>query len=173
MTLVVQDDTGTVSGANGYISVAEFKTYHDDRANDYSAAVDDAAIGVAIVKATDYLDQRFAFVGRRRTGREQTTEWPRTNAYDRDGFYVSNIPTELKEACAEYALRAIAAALNPDPDADATGRAVQSKSESVGPISSSVTYVAGAVLSLPKYPAADLRLTKTGLVMQGGEVRRA
>ena len=172
MALNVQDNTGSVPEANGYLSVAEFKSYHDDRGNDYSGAATDADIETAIIRATDYLDQRFSFVGKKRLGRDQTTEWPRTDAWDRDRYYINDIPPEVKEACAEYALRAIAAALNPDPERDGTGAAVASKSETVGPIVESVTYVSGSAFTLPKYPAADQKLIRSGLVRSGGTVMR-
>lgn len=172
MTLIVQDNTGSVADANAYITVAEFKAYHDDRGGDYSGAADDAAIEAAIIRATDYLDQRFNFVGKKRLGRDQTTAWPRTDAWDRDRYYITDVPKEVKDACAEYALRAIAATLNPDPEQTATGAAIQSKSEAVGPISESVTYVSGAVFTMPKYPAADQKLIKAGLVRSSGTVLR-
>ena len=175
MTLIVQNDTGSEAGANAYIDVAWFKEYHDARGNDYSAATDDPAIERAIIKATDYLDTRFSFVGRRRNGRPQTTEWPRTNAYDADRNYITDLPEEVKEATAEYALRAIAQELVDDPTRDPSGREVASRSESVGPIKESVTYKAdgpGSTFSMPTYPLADRKLTKAGLTRSGGTLVR-
>lgn len=172
MTFLVQNNDGTIAGANAYMEVQEFKDYHTDRGNSYTSS-NDTAIQKAIVKATDYLDQRFSFVGTRRMGREQSTEWPRNSARDRDGYYVNDIPPEVKEATAEYALRALTAELLVDPDQDATGAKVQSKTEKVGPLEESTTYVSGAVYSLPKYPVADQRLIKTGLTRRGGDVKRA
>jgi hypothetical protein len=170
MALVLQDNTGTVAGANAYISVAAFKAYHDARGNTYAPG--DPAIEFAIIKATDYLDQRFNFVGRKLAARDQETSWPRMNAYDSDRQLVNGIPLEVQEATAEYALRALTAILNPDPTRDASGATVQSKSEQVGPIAQSVTYVGGAVFIMPKYPAADQRLIKAGLVRTGGTLIR-
>lgn len=171
MGLTVQDNNGSVAGANAYISVEEFKTYHADRGNSLAGSTD-PQIEAAIIRATDYLDQRFNFVGKKRLGRDQTTEWPRTNARDRDRYYINDIPPEVKEACCEYALRALAAELNPDPERDGTGAAIASKSESVGPISESVTYVSGSVFTMPKYPVADQRLIKAGLTRTGGTLLR-
>lgn len=171
MAIIVQNIDGTAVGANAYITVQEFKDYHADRGADTSA-FDDEAIEAAIVRATDYLDQRFNFVGKKRLGRNQTTEWPRTDAWDRDRYYINDIPPEVKEACAEYALRALAAELNPDPERNASGVAVLSKSEAVGPISESVTFVGGAVFQMPKYPAADQKLVRAGLVRSGGTLLR-
>ena len=171
MGLTVQDNNGSVAGANAYITVQQFKNYHADRGADTSA-FDDEAIEAAIIRATDYLDQRFNFVGKKRLGRDQTTEWPRSDAWDRDRYYINDIPPEVKEACAEYALRALAAELNPDPERNASGVAVLSKSEAVGPISESVTFVGGAVFQMPKYPAADQKLARAGLVRSGGTLLR-
>lgn len=171
MGLTVQDNNGSVAGANAYITVGEFKTYHTDRGNAFSSFTDEQ-IASAVIRATDYLDQRFNFVGKRLQGRNQTTEWPRYDAWDRDDYAINGIPGEVKEATAEYALRALSAALNPDPERDGTGAAIASKSESVGPISESVTYVSGSVFTMPKYPAADQRLIKAGLTRTGGTVLR-
>ena len=172
MAFTVQDDNGSVAGANAYISVDELKAYHADRGNDLSGKTD-PDLEKAIVRATDYLDHRFNFVGKRLT-LDQPTQWPRSSAYDRDRYIVNGVPKAVKEATAEYALRALTlAALNPDPTADETGRAVQAKSSEVGSIKESVTYAQGAVFQLPRYPAADQRLRKTGLTRSGGDLLRA
>ncbi len=173
MTLVVQDDNGGVAGANGYIDVAEFKAYHDDRGNDYGTPTD-PDIEIAITQATDYVDQRFRYVGQKRVGRDQTTQWPRSNAWDRDRYYVNDVPDEVKEATAEYALRTVnGETLNPDPAEDESGATVQSKEETVGPITEKVSYVDGAQFSMPRYPAADQKLRVSGLIRSGNDVIRA
>lgn len=177
MALVLQNDTGSVPNANAYIDVAFFKAYHDDRGNDYTTvppATDDD-LAKKIIIATDYVDTRFRYIGCRLIGRQQATEWPRQSAYDLDRYAVIGIPMEVKEATAEYALRALMGdgPLNPDPSRDESGAAIQSKSEQVGPIQESVTYVGGATVTMPKYPAADQKLRKSGLVLNGGTLLRA
>lgn len=172
MTLVVQDDNGNAAGANGYLSVADFKLYHDARANPYSS-FNDTAIAAAIVRATDYLDTRFRFVGERRNSPDiQSTQWPRNGAYDQDRRMITGVPREVKEATAEYALRALSSPINPDPARDVTGAAVAERSESVGPISESVKFVGGATFVLPKYPAADNKLRMAGLLRNAGSLLR-
>lgn len=171
MALIVQDNTGAVAGANAYITVEEFKTYHTDRGNSF-ADFTDPQIEAAVIRATDYLDQRFSFVGKKRRGRDQTTEWPRTDAWDRDRRSINDIPVEVREACAEYAIRALSQVLNPDPERDATGRPIHSKAQAVGPISESVTYAYGGAFTMPAYPAADRKLVKAGLVRSGGNLVR-
>ena len=100
MALIEQDNTGAVSGANAYISVAYFKTYHDTRGNNYLAYTD-TEIENAIIRSTDYVDIRFSFVGSKSNARDQLTQWPRSSALDRDGWYVTGIPLEIKDAIAE------------------------------------------------------------------------
>lgn len=169
--MTLQNDAGTVADADSYISVTEFKAHHDARGNDYST-LSDENIATAIVRATDYLDARFGFDGRKCEGRSQTTEWPRNGVSDADGYSVEGIPREIKDATAEYALRALTAALNPDPERDSTGRMIASKSVTVGPITESATYQ-GSVSSVPKYPAVDNMLKATGFVhgVSGSQVR--
>ena len=176
MAFIVQAaDGSTVAGANAYITVAFFRAYHEDRGNALptSPVPTDPDIEKAIIRATDYLDGRFRFVGRRVYGRDQSTEWPRANAYDIDFRWVNGVPQEVMEATADYALRALSAALNPDPTREESGGIVVSKTEQVGPIMESTTYAAGSYASLPKYPAVDLKLRRAGLIRSSGEVLRA
>lgn len=171
MSLLVQNDTGTVLGANSYITVAEFKAYHDVRANSYTAT--DPQIETALIRATDYLDQRFNFRGQKLFARLQSTMWPRMSVWDNSEYPVNGVPQEVKDAQAEYALRALTITLNPDPTNDDTGAGVQAKTEVVGPIKEETTFVQGAAFQIPKYPAADLKLTRAGLVISGGRILRA
>lgn len=173
MAFALQNEVGTAAGANAYIDVATFKAYHDDRGNAYGT-VSDASIEAAIIKATTYLDTRFRFVGYRAAGRPtQTTEWPRAAAFDHDKRQVTGIPPEVQHATAEYALRALTAAINPDPSRDATGARLATKSETVGPISSTISYTGGGVFQLPKYPVADMILRRAGLTRSSGDLMRA
>lgn len=177
MSFVVQTDDGDVEGANAYITLAEFAAYHGDRGNEIAtfAATDREQ---AIVKATDYLDARFRFRGYKLNGNEQSTAWPRYDAYDNDKESVYGIPQAVKDATAEYALRALSlTSLNPDPVRDDSGRRVQSFSTNVaGAITESATYADAGKVELPEYPAADLKLLRAGLIMspsRSGSVRRA
>lgn len=171
MAFTPQDDTGTVADANAYIDEDEFSAYHTDRGTDVSG-YDEEVIQAAIVKATTYLDARFRFVGQRLNAREQSTEWPRSAAKDRDGRLVLGIPREIKNATAEYALRAITDELCPDPVRSDTGIPLQALRQTTGPFSESATYVPGGQFELPHYPMADLQLLRSGLVRTGGIVVR-
>ncbi len=173
MALNVQNDTGTVANANAYVTVAEFKAYHDDRGNAYST--DDGLIGKAIIKATDYLDTRFSFRGvRSHITSQQTTAWPRNDVVDDDNNWVTGIPLALKKACYEYALRALTAELNPDPVAvDNSGMNVKRISKTAGPVSKDVEYTGSTATVLPKYPEADRLLATAGLLNSSNSLARA
>lgn len=171
MPFAVQTDSGLTANANSYVTVAEFKAHHDDRGQSYGTATD-PTIQQALVKATTYLDSRFRFVGDRLNGRSQTTQWPRSSAYDADKDLVNGIPPEVKQACCEYALRALSTPLNPDPVRDDSGALVTMRKEVVGPLEATVQFQGTAQPQLPRYPAADLLLTQAGLVRSGGQLRR-
>jgi hypothetical protein len=165
MAFTLQNDNGSVVGANAYVSVSFVRAYMADRGTDLTA-VSDAVLEAAIIQATQYLDTRYTFLGYRRNS-AQDTEWPRRDAYDRDGYLISGIPKAVKHAVAELANRARSASLMPDPERDATGRTVLSKSESVGPISETVSYAAGGAFTFPEYPAVDRILAAAGLIRTG------
>jgi hypothetical protein len=169
MAFTVQDDNGSVADANAYISVAFFTTYHADRAQTYTG--DTAAIQAAIVRATQYLDTRFTFVGYV-PNVDQTTKWPRLSARDNNDRLRYDIPREIKNATAEYARIALAATLNPTPTRDEYGVSIKSRSSRAGPVSESFEYADGAVFKMPKYPIADQWLIASGLVERSGRINR-
>ena len=74
MPLIVQTEEA-LPNANSYGSAQEFRDYHSARGRQVSAS--DSAVEAALVRATDYLDLRFRYVGRRKT-KEQPTQWPRS-----------------------------------------------------------------------------------------------
>lgn len=158
MAFTLQDDLGAVAGANACISEAEFITYHADRGNDHSA-FSTAQVEQAIIKATDYVDSRFLnnFPGTRLV-LGQSTEWPREDAYDREGDLVEGIPTALKEALAEYTFVALSSDLTPTPDYDAGG-VITRKKEKLGPLEEETVYSeTSQKTGLRTYPVADLKL---------------
>lgn len=171
MAFLVQNDAGGVNDANSYVDVAFFRAYHADRGNDVTIYLD-PAVQQALIRATDYLDHRFTFVGER-LNVLQRTRWPRVGALDKDDNLRAGVPYEVKEATCEYGFLSLTAALNPEPTRDATGQTVASKSESVGPISESVSYAAGGAFELPRHPVADQRLSAAGLVVGGRSFGRA
>lgn len=160
MAIVVEDGTG-LTNAQSYTSVAEFKTYHDARGNDYSSYAD-AAIEYALVKATDYIDRRWgrAFKGYREfPDNPQKLSFPRVYVYDWDGRVIEGIPTKLKEATSEYAWRALSGDLWPDPTYS-LGGILRRVREKVGPIETETEYSGDSpsASTLRAYPPADALL---------------
>lgn len=175
--LVLQDDTGTVVGANAYLDLPGFKAYHDARNQSYvdpltTVAFTDDQISGAIVRSTDYMDKRFNYIGWRRYS-NQPTAWPRWDAVDINDRFLKGIPIGVQQACAEYALRALTLPqMVTDPARDPTGRAIRSSTTKVGPIETQ-TYYENSSFEMPRYPAADRILTSWGLILRGGTIQRA
>lgn len=171
MTLVLQDDNGTAQGANAYVSTDYVRSYHTDRGVDLSGT-DNTKLEAAIIKATQYIDARYAFVGQRRQ-RGQTTEWPRFDAYDRDEWLILGIPISVQQSTAELARRALTQELFVDPVRDETGRAVQTKTSGLGPLRERIHYSSGAPYIFPEYPIVDRMLVVDGIVRPGLTAMRA
>ena len=97
-----------------------------------------------------------AFTGGK-DGGSQPLSMPRKGLFDQSGRRVLGIPRWMKDAQAEYSVRAAAAALMPDPTVDSRGGLPQRVREKVGPIEEEVDYVPGSALSgrIQPYPAAD------------------
>lgn len=87
----------------------------------------------------------------------QPLSFPRVALVDADGLSIYGIPERLKFGISEYAVRARAATLLPDPTVDATGRTVTRLKEKIGPIETETQYMDTSVISnlLRPYPAAD------------------
>lgn len=170
MAFTVEDGTG-VENANAYITVAFADDYFTDRGVTAWTGTD-AVKQAAIIKATDYIETRW---GDRLKGQpefldpRQPLGFPRLNLYDRAGQLVEGIPTNLKKATAEYALRALSNELLPDPTTEANGAVVAGVRQKVGPIETETTYQATMGVRLLKpYPAADRLLSE---YVQGGGAR--
>jgi hypothetical protein len=139
MALIVEDGS-IVTGAESYCSVAFATQYHSDRGNASWALLTNAVMEQSLRKATDYAEQvyRTRWQGYR-TSATQALSWPRAFVYLEPfilgavGSYpylvADNIvPTQVKNACAELALKATTETLL----ADTTQQVV---SETIGPIS--------------------------------------
>lgn len=139
MALIVENGT-IVAGAESYISVADADTYFSNRGNATWAALTTPVKEQLLRKSTDYMVQvyRLQWKGSR-VSTEQALDWPR-NYVERDDFqasqlngyaiiggvsyYANNIvPTEVKSACAELAVKANSG----DLAADITRRTAREK----------------------------------------------
>ena len=127
MALIVEDGTGKAD-AESLITLAAANTRHTALGNTAWTGTD-AAKEAALRRATIYMEQayRSAWKGARRTI-EQALSWPRYGVTV-DGFYLDSdaIPTDVANACADLALRALAGDLSEDQT-----RAI--KREKVGPL---------------------------------------
>ena len=96
MAIVVEDGT-VVPTANSYITIAEFKSWADDRGISYGT---DDAISSQLYRATDYFES-LSFKGVKHT-EGQPLQWPRDDVYI-DGYSVESdeIPKEVKTAIYE------------------------------------------------------------------------
>lgn len=104
MALIVEDGTAP-AGANSYVTEAYVEAFCDDRGITIPADIDTKA-----VRATYWLDGRYRarYPGLRENGRDQSLEWPREDAVDRDGNEIpeASVPVEIKDATCVAIIRA-------------------------------------------------------------------
>lgn len=163
MAFTVQNDAGDVDGANALISLAELAAYHTERGVDLTA-YSNTQREQAIVRATDYMDNRWPFIG---TAISATTPWPRSDAYV-SGVAIEGIPRAVKNACSEYALLTLlGTSLWADPAASSTGRMVTKERVKAGPVEKETEYsVPGSRPgTTPSFPVADKIIIRAGLIL--------
>lgn len=163
MAATFTPETGSgLPNANQYSALAEVSAYHEECGNDGWAAMVVAKgatyANSCIVRATRYIDKRFSlkFLGYKMSS-GQALAFPRMDAYDENDYQITGVPTRLKQATAEYALRAhIYMTLAPDPlrptpaqdmsvnpptqDTETETGQVKSHRIQVGPISESTSF---------------------------------
>lgn len=154
MALIVEDGSN-VAGAESYCSVADASAYHTAQGNAaWGALASDTVREQNLRKATAYMVQmyRFAWAGiRQHEG--QSLDWPRANVPKVDVPYLNyvaqdSVPLEVKNACAELALRAASGAL--------LGDLSQAKTRvKVGPIETEYDRFSPQT---KRYPAVDAML---------------
>ncbi len=90
-------------GVNAYDDVTNVRAFFSERGNADWDDVEDGQASALIIKATDWVDRNFSFIGDKATG-EQRLKWPRRFA-EVDGFTIAEdiIPWQLKEATAQIA----------------------------------------------------------------------
>ena len=155
---LVQEDGSVVTGANTYVTLAEYKAWADDRGITYGT---DAAVTQQIYRAMDYIES-LRFIGDK-ANENQPMQWPRLGAII-DGYEVdgNEIPNLLKLAVYE------AIKVEADGYSELAALDRRTISESVGDIS--VTYADNSS-SRTVTPALTKALRK--LVAPAMEVIRA
>lgn len=101
MTLIIEDGS-VVTGADSYITEAEYQTWADARfgASRSTAPADDAAAEVLILRAMDYFEE-LNFLGMKYS-EDQELQWPRTDVcIDRFSISSNEIPSQVKRALYE------------------------------------------------------------------------
>ena len=149
MALIVE--TGSASTTSeSYISVVDADTYHTNRGNSAWAALTTGQKESALRKATDYMFQNYAsrWAGIR-VSQYQALDWPRYGVVA-FGYPViqTTIPNEIKNACAELALKAASSDLLADQD-------IAVVREKIGPIETEYDKNAP---QRKKYPSIDSML---------------
>lgn len=116
MALVVETGTGSAT-ADSYISLTDAATRHTNLGNTaWAALASDTVREQYLRRATEYLEgaYRKRWYGYRKTD-TQALSWPRTGAY-KDDYLVPDtiVPAEVKNACADLALKAATVTLAED-----------------------------------------------------------
>ena len=170
--LIVEDGTGKPD-ANSFVDLAFLDGYHRlQNATAWEAATEHQKVAAAI-QGTRFAALRWVYIGKPATD-TQALPWPRRGALRtlRDAFGLDvegTVPRQVKEATAEYALRALAGDLEPDPVTSAP-YPVAETFEQVGPIvERTVWNTKGARQPAARLmPAADRILLRSGLVLSFG-----
>lgn len=144
MALIVETGSGS-STAESYESVANTDTYLAKFGRELATWTAGSAAEKEewLRSATQFIDTAFHRKWKGvSTSREQALSWPMWGVTDRSGFDVpgDEIPTKLKECCAELANIASGESLSPTK---ANPGSVKTKSVKVGPIAISTGYVTG------------------------------
>lgn len=143
-----------------YGTLTEADAYHAARGRaDWTDGNADAR-AAALVRGSDYVDQRYTatgcattFSGRRTGGRTQEREWPRTGAADREGNAVpdDSVPSEVVRAAFEAAYREFLAPGSLSPDYVASRQVVRQK---VGPLER--TFATSSDCGAPNRPVVPM-----------------
>lgn len=170
MSLIVETGAG-LSTAESYASVAEATTYHAAFGNAAWALAVLAAQEVALRKATQYLDAKYhnRWTGVR-VNSTQALDWPRAYADTDDQFYIASdvVPTQVKNATAEMALRALTDDILADIDEPG---GLTAKKVKVGSIEIERKWESGPQSQTPIYRVVDGILQS--ILTQAGQVYRA
>jgi hypothetical protein len=100
--MVYEDGLGWPD-ANSYATVEVTKTYFAYIKFDYSSYAD-AKIDAALIRATAFIDTYKRWPGKKATA-TQGLEWPRTDAYDVNGYLLQYVPDAIRSATMQAAIK--------------------------------------------------------------------
>lgn len=110
-----------------YGTDAGYKAWADARGVAYGAYTD-AQIAAARLRASEFIDAEYgaSFPGLKTSGRSQDRAWPRSGAYDIEGYSIAStvVPDEIVNATYEGTKRELASAGSLAPDVKAGGGVV-------------------------------------------------
>lgn len=173
MALTVEDGTG-LAAADAYVSEADatvyIAAYQPQGFASWTTALPSAK-EVAIRKATQYLDSRYASLwkGYRKT-QEQALDWPRIAVYS-EGLVLSTeeLPTLLVQATAELAVRFLVSG-DLELDVDLGSSNIKRERAELGPLKEEIEYQ-GVKATQARQPKVDRMLQP--LLLSGGGGRLA
>lgn len=145
MALVVEDGTGKTD-SESFASVANADAYFTGRtgSSTWTASTSTTALKEqALRDATDYIEETYNTRFRGRKSEEnQALSFPRAYLVDFDGYAIDSdeIPTKLKRATMELAVRALGQDLQPDLDNPGE---ISEEESTVGSLSKRVKYMGG------------------------------
>ena len=161
--LVVETGTGSAT-ANSYCTELFATTYFQNQGGNTAwDAADKIQRERALMRATFWIDQTYGdrFVGYRQVN-TQALEFPRSLAYDRQGYEIEGVPVALQRATAEIARRYLEDSTQFLADT-AAGSNVVADSITVGPISINKTY-GGGKDTAKKFVIVDRLFKVAGLI---------
>ena len=170
MAFEVQDPDIPTETANAYISVADWKAYCDDHGYDYSSYTD-AQIQEAIIRATDYTDVRWTFEGKKYDF-DQSTEAPRSDVYDEQGYAIEGFPRLFLNGVSEYTKTDLLDGLSlmPSRDNTVTGHRTMLRTKA-DVVEKEERFAANnSSYKWPRWALADRMIWQSGLIP--GTVRR-
>lgn len=162
MALIVEDGTG-LANAQSYASVAELRAHTPYGQYAIPVGATDEQLEAALIRGTAGLDATtyLRLPGWRSTD-AQALAWPRSGAWDRDGYPLAGVPNPIRLACMEAALVELSSAGSLLATQERGG---QVKREKVGPIE--VEYQ-GYAPAATTYPTVTMILAR---ILKGGQVR--
>lgn len=113
MAFVVEDGTG-LTNSNSYVSVDFANEYFTDinyQPDWFTRSTDERQR--SLMNATQYLDIQYHYKGRK-SKIDQSLAFPRTDAFDKDGYEISGVPTVIKKSTCELAVKSFSETLHQD-----------------------------------------------------------
>lgn len=97
---MVVEDGKALNNSDSYVCIAFADDYFLSRGFSSWQELSDEEKEVALVNATDFIDNSFQWKGRK-VSQEQGLSFPRENLVDNNGFTVEGVPLKVKQAVCE------------------------------------------------------------------------